>query len=94
VLGVVVLEAIVAINVAPPFGEKIAKNRPELAGMDKGIEIRDRPTPNSPNPIQGLVVSSSHSTLLNAPNLWDVSASRFSIGKIIGVSEGCVKGAR
>jgi hypothetical protein len=76
---VVVLETIVAIDVASPFRKQIADNRPEPAGVEKGVKVRKSPTSNSPYPIQGFVLSSLHGSLQNAPNVWDESVFRSSM---------------
>jgi hypothetical protein len=37
-VGVVLLETIMAIDIAAPFGKRIADNWPKLAGMDKRMK--------------------------------------------------------
>jgi hypothetical protein len=83
-LGVVVLEAIMAIDVAAPFSEEITEDGPELTGMDKRVEVGDGPPANSPNPIHSLVMAGSHRILRNVPNTWDKSVFGNLIERNIG----------
>jgi hypothetical protein len=53
---VVVLKTVMTIYVAFPVREKITEHRSELVMMNTGLEKRDKPTLESPDPVAASVI--------------------------------------
>jgi hypothetical protein len=50
----------VAVNIATPLGEEVAKNRSEFIGVNAGFEVRNGPAAEGANSIEGLVLCLLH----------------------------------